>query len=431
LRRLLTDGFLRAEKPPKEGRTEIIDLRCPGLVFRVTASGVRTWAFRFRDRRTGKQGRAKIGAYPSTTLEAARVVAVSMQKTVDAAGNPTQERRTGGPDSFKALAARYLAAVKDPQSDWFKRSHSSDERNLRKHVLPHWAERRFAAVTRADVVGLTTGIVAAGTPTLANRVQSLVSNIFSFALDGGELQAHPCFRLRKRGKERVGSRVLTDAEMRLFWRDVIEPPPVMRTGLGLRFILATGARVSEVAAMSRLEIEHIAVPDAAVWVIPGERTKNSRDHAVPLSPLARECVLGLLAMIEPAEQWLFPTRSKKRKGPMRGNTLTQAMDFFANRLTGDDDAIRTWQAERPTPHDLRRTLATRLAALGIPREIRDRCLNHISNDVGTKHYNRYEFLAEKRDAFTRWSTVLGSILHGTSATVVPLAAARIGARNGA
>ena len=107
------------------------------------------------------------------------------------------------------------------------------------------------------------------------------------------------------------------------------------------------------------------------------------------------------------------------------------MDFFANRLSGDDDAIRTWLAERPTPHDLRRTLATRLAALGIPREIRDRCLNHIGGDVGTKNYNRYEFLAEKRDAFARWSAVLSSILHGTSATVVPLAG-RIGGRgNGA
>jgi integrase len=223
----------------------------PGLVFRITAKGVRTWAFRFRDRRTGKQGRAKIGAYPSTTLEAARSAASALRKIVDAGGNPTQERRTGGPNSFKALAARYLAAVKDPRSDWYKRSHAADERNLRKHVLPQWGERRSAAITRADVVELTTGLVAAGTPTLANRVQSLISNIFSFALDGGELQAHPCFRLRKRGKERVGSRVLTDDEMRLFWREVIDTPAVMRTGLGLRLILATGTRVSEVALMNR------------------------------------------------------------------------------------------------------------------------------------------------------------------------------------
>jgi integrase len=164
-----------------------------------------------------------------------------------------------------------------------------------------------------------------------------------------------------------------------------------------------------------------------VWTVPGARTKNKRDHAIPLSPLARETILELLALIDPGEEWLFPTRSRNRRGPMRGNSLTQAMDFFSNRLAGDDDATRTWRAERPTPHDLRRTMASRLAEIGVTREIRDRCLNHIGADVGTKHYNRWEFLPEKRDAFARWSTVLGSILHGTSATVVPLAA-RIGGR---
>jgi hypothetical protein len=95
VRRLLTDGFLRAEKPPKEGRTEIIDLRCPGLVFRITANGARTWAFRFRDQQSGRQGRAKIGAYPATTLEAARIAATGMRQIVDSGG----KRYAGAPCS--------------------------------------------------------------------------------------------------------------------------------------------------------------------------------------------------------------------------------------------------------------------------------------------------------------------------------------------
>jgi integrase len=223
----------------------------------------------------------------------------------------------------------------------------------------------------------------------------------------------------------------------LFWRNVIEPPAVRRTGLALRLILLTGVRVSEAASLGRSQLEHMDAPEQALWVIPGSGTKRHRlnkaapDHVVPLSPLARETVLELLAMIEPGEEWLFPTRSKKRKGHMRGNSLTQAMDFFSNRLAGDDDATRTWRAERPSPHDLRRSVETRLAGLGVPEETRDRCLNHVAPGTGSKHYNRHDYLAEKRDAFTRWSTVLGSILHGTSATVVPLAAVRIGARNGA
>jgi integrase len=391
-------------------------------VFRITAGGVRTWAYRFRDRQTGKQGRAKIGAYPSTSLEAARAASVEMRGIVDAGGNPTQNRKAaaGGASSFEALAERYL----EQHSRRRKRSHAADARNLRKHILPRWRRRPFTAITRPDVVELVEAVIAEGHDTLANRLQSLVSSIFTFALDAGELEAHPCFKLRKRGVERVGNRVLTDPELRLFWGGVILPPAVQRTGLGLRLILVTGARVNEAAGMGRGELEHIAEPERAVWTIPGTRTKNGRDHVIPLSPLARETILELLAMIEPGDEWLFPTRSRRRGGPMRGNSLTQAMDFFCDRLAGDDDATRTWRAERPTPHDLRRTLASRLAELGVPREIRDRCLNHIPTDVGSKHYNRWEFLPEKREAFTRWSTVLGSILHGASAAVVPITRAR-------
>ena len=426
MRRLLTDGFLRAEKPPKEGRTEIIDLRCPGLVFRITANGARTWAFRFRDQQSGKQGRAKIGAYPATTLEAARIAATGMRQIVDSGGNPTQDRRAArsGAGSFGAWAQRYLVE----HSRRRKRTHAADERNLRKHILPKWAHRPVAAITRRDVVELVEAVVAAGHDTLANRLQSLISGIFSFTIDAGEPIAHPCFRLRKRGVERVGNRVLTDPELRLFWDGVAATSAVRRTGLGLRLCLVTGARITEAIGLARSELEHIANADHAVWMVPGARTKNKRDHIVPLSPLARETVLELLGMIGPGDEWLFPTRSKRRKGPMRGNSLTQAMNFYANRLAAgncpraDDlsDATRTWLAERPTPHDLRRTLGTRLAELGVAKEIRDRCLNHISGDVGTKHYNRYEFLTEKREALTRWSTVLGSILHSMSATVVPL-----------
>ena len=61
-------------------------------------------------------------------------------------------------------------------------------------------------VRRADVIELVEGIVTAGKPVLANRVQSLISSIFSFALDADLLSANPCARLRKRGEETAGTR---------------------------------------------------------------------------------------------------------------------------------------------------------------------------------------------------------------------------------
>jgi integrase len=226
--------------------------------------------------------------------------------------------------------------------------------------------------------------------------------------------------LQKRGIENVGTRVLTDAELQLFWRDIVTPTAARRIGLGLRLALMTGARVGEIAGMSREEVSDIDDPARASWTIPAERVKNKRDHVVPLSPLARDTVLELLAMTPPGENHLFPTRAVKRRGgAIRSNSLTQAMSYFAERLEGDDAASVSWRAELPTPHDLRRTLTTRLAAMGIPREVREAVLNHKSDSTESKHYNKYEFEPEKRAALTRWSLAVSATVAPAPATKKP------------
>ena len=332
---------------------------------------------------------------------------------INPAARKQQDRATAGEKSFGALAKRYLAE----HAQRHKRSYKGDERNLRKHVLPRWQKRPYASIKRGDVIELVEGLVTAGTPTLANRVQSLVSTVFTFALDAGLVEFNPCHRLRKRGVENIGRRVLSDAEIKLFWNGIVEP--TQRVGLGLRLALLTGARVGEIAGLDTAELEHLADASRAAWIIPGARTKNKKDHLVPLCPLARETVLEVLAQSGPNPGgYLFPTYSRRRIGPMRGDSLAEAMEGFGRRLDGNDDAIKTWHAEPPSPHDLRRTLGTRLAELRIPKEIRDRVLNHIPADVGSKHYNLHDFADEKREALARWEAALAATLHGTGAAVV-------------
>jgi integrase len=431
VQRPLTDAFLRSMKPPPTGRLEITDVRCAGLVFRVTPNGIKSWSFRFRA--TGRLARATIGQYPAIGLTAARARADAMRQEVAAGGNPAERRRQdragAGTKTFSALAERYLAEHARRK----KRSHKADERNLRKHVLPYWGNRAYAGIKRADVIERLEALVTAGKPTLANRVQSLISSVFTFAMDADLVEANPCHRLRKRGIENIGYRVLSDDEIRLFWPGVVEIPRSRHTGLGLRLALLTAARVSEVAGISRGELEHISDPGKAAWIIPGSRTKNGREHLIPLSPLARATVIDLLELLEPEQQFLFPTRSR-RGGAMQGNSLTQAMDYFSGRVAGElsdnlsrnaGEAMRTWKLDPPTPHDLRRTVETRLAELRVPKEIRDRVLNHIPSDVGSKHYNRHDYADEKRAALTRWSAAISSILEGRpGGSVIDLATAR-------
>ena len=89
-------------------------------------------------------------------------------------------------------------------------------------------------------------------------------------------------------------------------------------------------------------------------------------------------------------------------------------------LKGDSDAERSWRAERPTPHDLRRTFNSRMAALGVPQEIRAQLLNHAPASIEGRHYDQHNYFDEKRRALVQWDTALAGILSDRPGAVVPI-----------
>jgi integrase len=323
---------------------------------------------------------------------------------VEARINPIEaratERETAHTRTFSALAARYLKEHAERHKR--PRSAEEDRRNLALHVLPKWGKRDFSNIRRADVIELIEGIVSAGKHVAANRVHSLVSKVFNFAVDADLLDTNPAARLRKRGVESIGKRVLTDTELSVFWRGIVLSPVSEPVGLALRLALLTGARASEVACARKSEFVDLDKPKKATWLIPGERTKNKRDHLIPLSRLALQTVKAAVKLSGADTEFLFPARYNNGK-PLDGHALTTAMARFCSE----------WK-EPPSPHDLRRTVNTRLAMLGVAKEIRDRCLNHVTGlrDPESRHYNRYEFQAEKRDALDKWCNALAATIAG-------------------
>jgi integrase len=260
---------------------------------------------------------------------------------------------------------------------------------------------------------LIEGLVGDGKPTLANRVHALLSKIGAFAVDADLLVGNPFAGIKKRGQENVGRRILSDDEIRLFWRNIVLPPVSRRVGLALRLALLTGVRAGEVVGIKRDEIEHLGSVDRAAWTIPAGRVKNSRAHYVPLSQLARETIHSALELISDEERFLFPSRWKGDE-PITAHALAVAMRRFSDRLKDKSATAKTWRAEPPSPHDLRRTFATRLSSLGISKEDRDALLNHVRSDVGSKHYDLYERASEKRVALKLWANGLAKILEPAS-----------------
>src|SRR5438105_3458533 len=96
---------------------------------------------------------------------------------------------------------------------------------------------------------------------------------------------------------------------------------------------------------------------------------------------------------------LVHDRSVHREPPFLAHALAVAMARIAKRLETEADhadeaaeiaAVNTWRANPPTPHDLRRTAATRMRALGIGSDDVKRVLNHAPNSVLGRHYDHYD-----------------------------------------
>ena len=187
----------------------------------------------------------------------ARERALELSRQVASGINPVEEKRKARDEAptrtFEALAARYMTE----HARRHKRTAEADQRNLNVHILPSWRSRPFDAIGRKDVIALCEGIVAKGSPIQANRVQALLSKMFSFALDAELVTANPCARLKKRSKETTATRVLSDDEIRLFWRRVGDPPNSKRMGQGLRLVALTGVRVTELAGAQIKEFERL------------------------------------------------------------------------------------------------------------------------------------------------------------------------------
>jgi integrase len=192
--------------------------------------------------------------------------------------------------------------------------------------------------------------------------------------------------------------VLTHDEIAKFWTatDKVGKP----FGAALKLLLITGARLNEVARMTRAELN-----DAGIWSIPGTRTKNGKPHIVPLPPLARD-VLAALPRIEGG--WVFTTTGTS---PVSGWSKIKA------RLDGLMGDVPAWRL-----HDLRRSAVTHMAELGIAPHVIELVVNHISGAragvAGT--YNRSELMPERRTALERWAAHIAGIVSGRPAAVVPL-----------
>ena len=172
-------------------------------------------------------------------------------------------------------------------------------------------------------------------------------------------------------------------------------------------LFITGTRIGESLGAVASEFDLTAKE----WLIPGERTKNGLPLILPLTKLALEIVLSRVTL---PGGILFPGATGEES--LQTGSVSHALKReLPNIKDADGNPIAPF-----TSHDLRRTVETGLARLGVSREIRDRVLNHKDASVGAVHYNRHDFLQEKRAALEAWARKLEQIVSGKESSVTPL-----------
>lgn len=433
----LTDATIRALKP-KRDRYEKWEGN--GFGVRVTPRGVKAFVFVYHFE--GRPRRMTLGRFKAKgevaqdgntlTLAQARVAVESaradIENGIDPGAKVVQKRREERrAETIGQLIDLYLESYARPR----KRSAGEDERILNKDVRPQWARRKVGNIERRDVVALLDGINARGAPIMANRTRAVLRRMFNFAIARDILKANPCLMIETYGIERRRERKLDLADIPKFWTglDRVGAVPLIRTAL--RLLLVTAQRRVEVIGSRVGELNEAE----AVWTIPGERTKNSREHVVPLSPLALSLIRA--AKVEAAkikgadlapEDFLFLTTHGKGRGVahVTPGSVTRALNRPADPKKGVE-AMDDILGKRISPHDLRRTAITAMGGerIGASRFIRDRIINHTDRTPGT-HYDINEYLSEKRTVLDQWADLLGELIPDSEspASVVHISAGK-------
>jgi integrase len=183
-----------------------------------------------------------------------------------------------------------------------------------------------------------------------------------------------------------------------------------------RALILTGQRRGEVAGMTYAELDDLDNGDAARWIIPSARTKNKREHIVPLSP----ATVAILKRRKAAADKRVAARAKRRKEEIglpeyvfAGHRFVPLSGFSKAKreLDARITALRTACGLPPLPdwtvHDLRRTMVTMMnEALAVPPHVVEAIVNHVSGvKAGVAGvYNRALYLPERRAALNAWAS---------------------------
>jgi integrase len=403
----------------EDDRIEFRDSLLEGFALRVTKSGHKSWSVRVTV--AGKIRRFTLPFKNFPNLADARAKARDLMVLAKSGADPSDTLR--GRDgrtkaqaaaldrTFAVIAADFVARhAKVKQRSW-----KETERVFKVYLNPIIGGRDVLTIKRSEIVKILDDVADNRGLVIADRVLATVRKLFNwYAARDDDFRSPIVAGLAKtKPKERERKRKLTDDEIRAVWALTDQPERGANLfGALVRLLLLTGARRTEVAAITRDEIE------GDVWTLPAARNKTKVDDVKPLSAAA----LAEIARLPNAGPYPL---GRSGDAPFSGYSAAQARlseqvrahVLKAVKERGGD--FKKINLEKWTLHDLRRTARSLMSRAGVSSDVAERVLGHTIGGVRGV-YDRHEYIDEKRDAVERLSKLIAEIASPPPSNVVPL-----------
>lgn len=458
----LTQRTLEAIRVDQAGETVRDEGGLLGRV-RVKSGGSVTISFYYRFRFEGKSKDYSCGTWPADSLSTIRGVRDAARQKVAAGIDPGADKKVVRHEQQKVMAAKLAQiearrvedlTVQDLFDSWIvdgvrrKDGNAALKRLFGADVLPKLGAIAIKDLTEHDVRMVLRALVERGINRTAVIARNSLTQMFAWAqkrqpwrklmVDGNPMDLIEIDKIVSPDydMDNQSDRVLSAAEI-VELRDLLKAgeeeyaaaldkrrarqPVLKTTQLAIWIMLSTLCRVGELT-MARWEDVDLK---AGEWFIPKANVKGSlADMRIYLSPFALEHFQALHKLTGETG-WCFPTADADSHIGTKSMTKQigdrQAMFKRAknggprapmkNRRCDNTLVLAAGRSGAWTPHDLRRTGATMMQALGIPLDTIDRCQNHVLNGSKVRrHYLHHNYAREKLQAWLSLGEELNNLI---------------------
>ena len=361
-----------------------------GLYLYITDKGTRSWVLRIVVH--GKRRDFGLGSYHLIGIKEARKQAQERRAELKSPTPPPPTAITAYAPTLREAAD----AVHQMRKHNLKPGRYSDEwlNPLAQHVFPTLGDMPINTITKRHVIDSLTPLWGTQ-PAIAKRIRQRLQLSFKWGMAQDFLATNPAGEAIDGALPTIKHR--THHHDALPYSDVQPALSLVRastsqetTKLCLEFLVLTASRSKEAtnATWNEIDLDH------AIWTIPADRMKQSREHRVPLSTQAI-AILRRARELNKASHFVFES-PKKPGQPIGGLTLIKLLSTLPlhKRTTahGFRTSFKAWSMEVANPN----------------WHVSEAALSHTIGNSTVQAYARTDLFEQRRTLMQQWGDYLTS-----------------------